>query len=187
MKNIAFVIALIITVKANAQTVELDFFNTLPKIKKTTLVKTNSINSFNTKKWYAVTNSNILKNVFGIENNKNALEASVANIRVLGWWGLADSKVAFIYAYDTKDNNKTITQVYISTLINNQKGKDINPFEQLPNPTGMKGKTTTSQKIVVNEFGAITISQSHKSSNGKVLSKIQSFFVNEDGALEMTN
>jgi hypothetical protein len=187
MKNIIVILCLFVAFNSTAQTTELDFFDKIPVVKNTTLVKSNGANTFNTKKWVAVTNQNILQNVFGIVNYKNTDDKTVANIKIAGWWGLTEGKVAYLYSYDIKENNKTNTKVLISSYIINQKSNDINVFEILPNPTGMKGKITVIQKCTINEMGAITATQTHKSSNGKVLTKTQSFFINEEGKLEESN
>ncbi len=183
MKNL-FII-LLITVSANGYCQDLlTFFNKAPKIKATILVKNNDINAFNTKKWYAVKDASIKENIFGIAKNKNTNNETVSNTKFLGWWGIDEANVAFVYAYDVLENSKTVTKIFVSSYLKKGKGVDNDPFNLLPNPIGMQGKITVTQKVVINNFGKITATQTHKSSNGKVLTKTKSFFVNEKGSLQ---
>jgi hypothetical protein len=153
-----------------------------PKIKKTTLTLTNDKAQYKIDKWSKISDSKMLIDLFAIENSKFWTGQEVMEVKVLGWWGLDDAAIAYIYNVKLKDSEGSVTN---STFLTTQhgitgKGVDNNPFELLPSPTGMKGKVTVTKLFAIDEFGAIKASNTHKSSNGKVLSKKNSFYVNAE-------
>ena len=156
----------------------------LPLIKQTTLTTINSKPQFSTTKWKKIEEKNWL-NYFAIENNKLWTGQQVTDARVLGYWGLGEASIAYVYVVDVLQNDaKTMPSVFISSYnaTTQRKGVDINPFEQAPAPTGMKGKVTITKSITINEFGGCTAKATYKTAT-KTLSKVQEFSINEDGSV----
>ncbi len=164
------------------------FIKKIPVLKNNVvLIKTNSKISTSTKNWIPLNDTALSAAFFDIQNKTNADGEKVQNIKALGWWGLGEKSIAYLFAYDTKINNVSQVNIYISSFSNGVKNSKINPFETLPSPTGMQGKITVTKKVAINTFGRIDATTTYKSNNGKVLSKSKSYFINEQGQLTENN
>jgi hypothetical protein len=174
---------------ANAQDLVNDFFmKTAKPIKATTLVRTNSQYGFKTNKWTVVKDTELLTALFDITDSKDKLGATVTQVHFLGWWGLNDGQIAYLYAYEAENDNKTkATKVFISTYKGvGGKTIDVNPFDQNPQPTGMRGKVTRTDTFTINDFGAIKLTTTNKTASGKILKKENSFYINENGNMTVS-
>jgi hypothetical protein len=86
---------------------------TLPK--KTTLLTLNDKYQFKMNTWQKIDSVHWL-NYFAVENNKIWTGQKVASIRALGYWGLSESSIAYLFAYDiVNDDGKIIPSVFISS------------------------------------------------------------------------
>ena len=156
----------------------------LPLIKQTILTTINNKLQFSTAKWEKIEEKNWV-DYFAIENKKLWTGQQITDARVLGYWGLGETSIAYVYVVDVlQDDGSSIPSVFISSYnaTSQRKGIDINPFEQVPAPTGMKGKVVITKTITINKFGGCTAKTTYKTAT-KTLSKIQEFSVNEDGSV----
>lgn len=173
---------------ANAQSVPVEI--NLPaynKIKTTTLSKVNDKNNISFKTWQPVIGEDA-DLMAGVSKGVDARGNEIAELStmLLGWWHVGKEsvgRIAYVYAIDEMVNGKAVTKIYVTSLLGKEKTASTDLFKLVPSPTGMKGKITVTDKVVISAKGKITATKTHKTSNGKVLTSTKNFVIDADGNL----